>query len=348
MIVIMDEQADEQAREAVLAVLSAAGTGAFATRQRDRAMLIAEGEPATSLAETIAAMPGVAGITVVPGTHRLTSRAYQPADSVVQVSDVAVGGGDFVVAAGPCAVESREQLSRVASAVAASGATMLRGGAFKPRTSPYSFQGLGFDGLEMLAEQRSHTAIPTVTEVLEPAHVQRVAEFADVLQIGTRNMQNFPLLREAGRSGHPVLLKRGFAATVEEWLSSAEYIMCHGSDRVILCERGIRSYEPATRFTLDLSAIPVVKRLSHLPVIVDPSHAAGRAYLVRPLSLAAAAVGADGIIVDVHADPQSALCDGGQAIVCDDFAELMEALERVLGALGRSLAKLPSAVRRPG
>jgi 3-deoxy-7-phosphoheptulonate synthase len=348
MIVTMDGRASEQAREEVMAVLSAAGASVFATRQRDRAVLIAEGEPASSLAEVIGAMPGVAGITMVSGSHRLTSRAYQPADSVVQVSDIAVGGGDFVVAAGPCAVESREQLAGLAPAVAAAGATLLRGGAFKPRTSPYSFQGLGFEGLEMLREQRAQAGIPTVTEVLEPAHVQRVAECADILQIGTRNMQNYPLLREAGRSGHPVLLKRGFAATVEEWLSAAEYIMCHGSDRVILCERGIRSYEPATRFTLDLSAIPVVKRLSHLPVIVDPSHAAGRAYLVRPLSLAAAAVGADGIIVDVHAEPRSALCDGGQAIVCDEFAELMEALDRVLGALGRSLAKLPSAVSRAG
>jgi 3-deoxy-7-phosphoheptulonate synthase len=241
--------------------------------------------------------------------------------------------------AGPCSVESREQLVRTARSVAASGASLLRGGAFKPRTSPYAFQGLGIDGLNLLDEGRRHTGLPIITEVMEPAQVERVAETADILQIGARNMQNFPLLKEIGRSPKPCMLKRGLSATVEEWLMAAEYIMHAGNPNVILCERGIRTFETATRNTLDLSAIPLVKRLSHLPVIADPSHGTGHRYLVQPMALAAAAAGADGLLIEVHPEPDTALSDGPQSLTLEGFEQLMHTLERVLTAIGRPLAR---------
>jgi 3-deoxy-7-phosphoheptulonate synthase len=236
-----------------------------------------------------------------------------------------------------------------ARAVARSGAAILRGGAFKPRTSPYSFQGLGWDGLDLLVEQAGRVGLPIVTEVLEPGQVDGVAEHSDMLQIGTRNMQNFPLLREVGRTDRPVLLKRGFAATVEEWLGAAEYILREGNERVVLCERGVRTFESATRFTLDVSAIPVVKKLSHLPVIVDPSHSAGRSWLVRPLSLAAVAAGADGLLVDVHPDSSSARCDADQALTPTEFDELMVAVRAVGASVGRPVpSREPRAVPPDG
>jgi 3-deoxy-7-phosphoheptulonate synthase len=241
--------------------------------------------------------------------------------------------------AGPCSVESREQLVRTARGVAKSGATMLRGGAFKPRTSPYAFQGLGIDGLNVLDEGRRHTGLPIITEVMEPGQVERVAETADVLQIGARNMQNFPLLKEVGRTGKATMLKRGLSATIEEWLMAAEYIMHAGNSNVILCERGIRTFETATRNTLDLSAIPLIKRLSHLPVIADPSHGTGHRYLVAPMALAAAAAGADGLIIEVHPEPDSALSDGPQSLTLEDFEQLMRRLDMVLRAVDRPLAR---------
>jgi 3-deoxy-7-phosphoheptulonate synthase len=258
--------------------------------------------------------------------------------TVVDVSGVKIGR-DFVVIAGPCSVESEKQILDTASAVKAAGADMLRGGAFKPRTSPYSFQGLGIQGLKILEKAKQETGLPIVTEVVDPRDVSWVAEFADVLQIGTRNMQNFSLLKEVGNSGRPVLLKRGMHSTLEEWLNCAEYILSEGNPDVILCERGIRTFETYTRNTLDLSAVPAIKELSHLPIIIDPTHSTGRISLIASMSMAALAAGADGMIVEVHHNPQEALCDADQALTPDMFANMMERLR----PLKSFLNNLPSA-----
>ncbi|MGW6912688.1 3-deoxy-7-phosphoheptulonate synthase [Kitasatospora sp. NPDC054939] len=306
------------------------------------AVLVTEGAGTPETAESAERSPGVDRVVLVPGAQRLTSRSFRPQDTRVAVGGVdgpVVGGDGFLVIAGPCAVETPQQMTTVVDVVAAGGAGMLRGGAFKPRTSPYSFQGLGMAGLALLAEQRGRTGLPVVTEVVTPEDVERVAEESDMLQIGTRNMQNFALLREAGLSGRPVLLKRGMAATVEEWLLAAEYVLHLGNGGVVLCERGIRTYERATRFTLDLSAVAEAKRLTHLPVVVDPSHSTGRPHLVGPMSLAAAACGADGLLVDVHTDAGTALCDGAQALDAAQFTDLMERLEPVVKAVGRTLVR---------
>jgi 3-deoxy-7-phosphoheptulonate synthase len=247
----------------------------------------------------------------------------------VKIGNVRIGEG-FVVIAGPCAVESRDQMMKTAEAVKKAGADMLRGGAFKPRTSPHSFQGLGEEGLKILREAGDAFDMPVVTEVLDPRHVPLVSRYADVLQIGTRNMQNFPLLREVGRSGMPVLLKRGMSNTIEEWLSALDYILLEGNDNVILCERGIRTFSDSSRFTLDIAAVPALRELTILPVIVDPSHAAGRRELVIPLARAAKAVGADGIMVEVHPDPNKALSDGRQSLSLDEFRKMMEELRKCI------------------
>jgi len=264
---------------------------------------------------------------------RLVSRHHQPADSVVEVGAARLGGGGFTVIAGPCAVESREQILAAAAAVQAAGASLLRGDAFKPRTSPYSFQGLGRAGLDLLAEARERFGLPFVAEVVDPRQVEMVAGYADLIRIGSRNMSNFTLLAEAGRQPRPVMLKRGFTATIEEWLDAAEYICKEGNPRIVLCERGIRTFESQTRNTLDISAVPVVQSLSHLPVVVDPSHAAGRRALVAPLTLAALAVGADGVMIDVHPEPESALVDGAQALPPGEFAALMERVRALAAVL---------------
>jgi 3-deoxy-7-phosphoheptulonate synthase len=253
----------------------------------------------------------------------------------LEIAGRPIGGGAFALIAGPCAVESREQLLETAIAVAAAGGTLLRGGAYKPRTSPYAFQGLKERGLALLAEAKAETGLPVITEVMDPRELDKVLEVADVLQIGSRNMQNYPLLIEAGRSGAPVLLKRGLASTIDELLSSAEYVLNEGNESVMLCERGIRTFETAYRFTLDLAAVPALKERTHLPVIVDPSHAAGRRELVTPLSLAAAAVGADGLLVEVHPRPEEAVCDGPQALLTSEFAAYAERV-RAAAELGRS------------
>ncbi len=258
--------------------------------------------------------------------------------TVVNVSGIEIGR-DFVVIAGPCSVESEMQLLETARAVKASGADMLRGGAFKPRTSPYAFQGLGIQGLKILDKARQETGLPIITEVVDPRDVSWVAEFADVLQIGTRNMQNFSLLKEVGKSGRPALLKRGMYSTLEEWLNCAEYILSEGNPDVILCERGIRTFETYTRNTLDLSAVPAIKELSHLPIIIDPTHSTGRISLIESMSMAAAAAGADGMIVEVHHKPQEALCDADQALTPDSFATMMKRLR----PLSSFLESLPSA-----
>ena len=296
------------------------------------------GPGAESLADVLATMPGVREIRPVAPPYPQVSRDHHPESTEVKVDQLRIGGRELVVIAGPCSVESREQLGAVAKSVAGSGARMLRGGAFKPRSSPYSFQGLGEEGLELLAEAREATGLPVVTEVVSSEDVGLVARYADMLQIGARNMQNFRLLSEVGAQPRPVLLKRGMMSTVEELLLAAEYVVAAGNPRVVLCERGIRTFEKATRNTLDVSAVPVLKERSHLPVIVDPSHAAGRRELVPSLARAAVAAGADGLMVEVHPDPERALSDGRQSLTLDGFGEMMEQLRKVAGAVGRPLA----------
>lgn len=269
---------------------------------------------------------------------RLCRRELVPSGTVVSVGPAVVGDGSIAVFAGPCAVENRDQMLATATSVAQYGAVGLRGGAFKPRTSPYSFQGLKWEGLDLLAEARYRTGLPIVTEVVEPGHVERLAEVTDAFQVGARNMQNFSLLTEIGRSGMPVVLKRGFGNTVEEFLAASEYVLAEGNDQVILCERGIRTFESSTRFTLDLSSVALMKQRTHLPIMVDPSHAAGIPELVEPLTLGAVAVGADALIIDVHVTPEQALCDGKQALRPADFGHLMSRLQMLAMGLGRKLA----------
>ncbi len=286
------------------------------------------------LMSRLAALPGVETVTPISRPFKLTSREFHPEDTVIRILDAIVGDGTLTIMAGPCSVESREQLLETAEAVAAAGATVLRGGAFKPRTSPYSFQGLGVEGLRYLAEARERTGLPVVTEVMDPSQVEVVAEYADVLQVGTRNMQNYPLLTAVGRAGRPVMLKRGFSATIEEWLMAAEYIVSSGNPNVILCERGIRTFETYTRNTLDLAAVPLLHHLTHLPVIVDPSHATGKRWLVKPMALAAVAAGAHGVMVEVHPRPDTALSDGDQSLTFDQFRVLASALRTIHDEFG--------------
>ena len=269
--------------------------------------------------------------------YKRANRLFHPADSVIDVNGVKIGGNKVQVIAGPCSVESEDQITAVAEAVKKSGASLMRGGAFKPRTSPYSFQGLREEGLDLLQVAKKKTGLPIVTEIMSARMIERYVEDVDLIQVGARNMQNFELLKELGRTRKPILLKRGLSATIEEWLMSAEYIMSEGNENVILCERGIRTFEQYTRNTLDLSAIPVVKKLSHLPVIVDPSHAGGLWWLVEPLAKAAVAAGADGLIIEVHNDPEHAKCDGAQSLKPERFDNLMNSLRIIAGAVGRTL-----------
>jgi 3-deoxy-7-phosphoheptulonate synthase len=287
----------------------------------------------------MSAMPGVQEVVRVSSPYRLSSRSGHPEDTVITMADGTRIGGDAptVVIAGPCSVESEDQLRRTAEVIRKAGVRFMRGGAFKPRTSPYSFQGLGFDGLELLKKVSEEFGLFIVTEVMEPAHVPAIAEFSDIVQIGSRNMQNYPLLRQIGNIRKPVLLKRGAAATIEEWLMASEYILSGGNEKVILCERGIRTFETAVRFTTDISAVPIVKKLSHLPIIVDPSHGTGKREYVNSLSRAAIAAGADGIMVEVHPDPDRALSDGAQSLTFELFEELMGELVRIADAVDRPL-----------
>ncbi|MFN3179472.1 MAG: 3-deoxy-7-phosphoheptulonate synthase [Thermus sp.] len=294
--------------------------------------------PTPELMEHFRALPGVADVIPISKPYKLASLEVQPFPTILEFPTGKTGGDHVLVAAGPCGVESREQTLKAARYVKAHGAAMLRGGAFKPRTSPYAFQGLGLEGLRILAEARRETGLPVVTEVLSPDQVELVAEYADVLQVGARNAQNFPLLQAVGEAGKPVLLKRGMSMTLEEFLMSAEYILSRGNMQVILVERGIRTFEKATRYTLDVSAIPVLKTLTHLPVWVDPSHPAGRREWVIPLALAGLAAGADGLIVETHPEPEKALSDAAQQLHEHEFAELMAKARRLVEALGKTLA----------
>ena len=337
MLVVMRQDATAEQIRGVMEAVEARGFKAHAIPGAQRTAIGITGNKGALEAPAFESLPGVLEVIPVSHAYKLVSREVKPDDTVVQVGGVPVGGRGLVVIAGPCAVESREQALTIARAVKAAGAHLLRGGAFKPRTSPYSFQGLGEEGLKILAEAREATGLPVVTEAVDVEGLELVERYADAIQIGARNMQNFSLLRRAGRAKKPVLLKRGMSATLEEFLMSAEYILSEGNYGVILCERGVRTFSDFSRNTLDLAVVPAVKALSHLPILVDPSHGTGRRDKVAPLSRAAAAVGADGLIVEVHHDPNRALSDGPQSITPDMFEVLMRDLGQIAPVLGRHL-----------
>jgi len=337
LIIVMGKDATTEEVAQVVERLRDVGAEAHISEGRFRTVIGALGDRETIQQLPWEAFNGVERAVPVLKPFKFVSRDFQQEDSIVDVAGVQVGGGHFAVIAGPCAVESREQLFASAEAVAKAGATILRGDAFKPRTSPYSFQGLEEKGLELLAEAREEIGLPFVAEVVDPRDVELVLSYADLIRVGTRNMANFTLLSELGKHTAPVLLKRGFTATIEEWLNAAEYIYKEGNHDIIMCERGIRTFETATRNTLDISAVPVVKGLSHLPVIVDPSHAGGRRELVAPLSRVAVAAKADGFMVDVHPAPETALVDGAQAILPSEFAELMQDVRALCDVMGLEL-----------
>ena len=336
MIVIMKKDATPSQLTNVVACIEQMGCQAHVSRGEERTLIgvIGNGRPFDH--EKIEQMDGVEKTMPVLRPFKRASREFHPQNTLVTIGDVVVGGNEIVLIAGPCAVESRDQMLGIAEAAKEQGAHMLRGGAFKPRTSPYSFQGLGEEGLRILAEAREKTGLPVVTEVMQPELVPLVTSYADVLQIGARNMQNFALLHAVGKAQCPVLLKRGMMSTVEELLMAAEYILSHGNSRLILCERGIRTFETYTRNTLDINAVPLLKQLTHLPVVVDPSHGTGKWELVQPVSLAAIAAGADGLIVEVHTHPDQALSDGGQSLKPETFGNLVASLRRIAQAVGRT------------
>ena len=329
----MSHQALPAQVDAVVEKIGELGLTPELSKGEDRSIIGVIGGNAYAYREAFAHLPGIQEIVQITKPYKLASREWQPKNTVIDVGGVKVGGEEVVMMAGPCSVEGVEMLMETARHVAAQGAMILRGGAFKPRTSPYSFQGLGEEGLKMLARAREETGLKVITEVVTPGDVELVTRYADILQIGTRNMQNYALLQEAGRSGHPVMLKRGMSSTIEEWLLAAEYLLSQGNRNVMLCERGIRTFETATRFTLDINAVPLVRELSHLPVIVDPSQGTGRWSLVSPLSLAAVAAGANGLIVEVHPHPDDALSDGAQSLDFTTFDRLMADLKSLTGVL---------------
>nr|WP_297414741.1 3-deoxy-7-phosphoheptulonate synthase [uncultured Nocardioides sp.] len=335
MVVVMTPEASDADVAHVVEKVESVGGEAFVSKGVVRTIIGLVGDIDSFHGLNLRSLPGVANVHRISDPYKLVSRQHHPERSTVWVRGVPVGPDTFTFMAGPCAVESPQQTLEAVEMAKAAGATIMRGGAYKPRTSPYAFQGLGEKGLEILAAVRETTGLPIVTEVVDARDVPVVAEYADMLQIGTRNAANFGLLQAVGEAGKPVLLKRGMTATIEEWLMAAEYIAQRGNLDIVLCERGIRTFEPSTRNTLDISAVPVVQATSHLPVIVDPSHASGRKDLVVPLSRAAIAVGADGVIVDVHPDPESALCDGPQALLGADLRALAQAVRQLPPALGR-------------
>ena len=338
MIVEMRTGAGKDEVDAVLAKVKSLGLEVQMNYGTNKTVIAVLGSNTGQLpTDILAVLPGVESVTRIMKPYKLASRGFKKEDSLVDIDGVVIGGKRVVIMAGPCAVESRQQLDDAAAAVKEVGATVLRGGAFKPRTSPFSFQGLEKSGLELLAEAKKKFGLPVITEVVDPHDVPLVASYADILQVGSRNMQNFSLLMAVGRSQHPVLLKRGFSATVTEWLTAADYILAEGNNRVILCERGIRTFEGSTRFSLDISSIPVIKRSSHLPIIVDPSHAAGHHDLVPAMARAAIAAGADGLLIEVHPNPEEAMVDGLQSLTLPNFARLMDELRQVARSVGREL-----------
>ncbi len=337
MIIVMQKGASARQIANVTARVEQSGRQVHLSEGEERTIIGVVGDGRPLDRTQFEMMEGVEKIVPILSPYKLASRDFRPQDTLVKLNGMKAGGPQIIVMAGPCAVENREQLLTTAHAVKAAGATVLRGGAFKPRSSPYSFQGLGLEGLKLLAEARKETGLLVVTEVISPETVPLVSSYADILQVGARNMQNFALLHAVGEAQKPVLLKRGMMSTMEELLMSAEYILSHGNDRVILCERGIRTFEPYTRNTLDINAVPMLKQLTHLPVFVDPSHGTGKWSLVGPVARAAIAAGADGLEIEVHPDPEQALSDGAQSLKPERFARLMEELRAVAAAVGRTL-----------
>ncbi len=338
MVVIMKPGFTRAELDHAIREMENGGVKVMISKGSETTILGAEGNAAKIDIEKMQALPGVERVMRVSEPYKKANRKYHPDDSVIDVAPgVKVGGRKLAVMAGPCSVENEEQITNVAKAVKAGGAQILRGGAFKPRTSPYSFQGMGYDGLDLLEKARSATGLPVVTELMSTDDIGYFAEHVDIIQVGARNMQNFDLLKRLGKVDKPILLKRGLSATIEEWIMSAEYIMAGGNDKVILCERGVRTFESFTRNTLDLSAVLAVKQQSHLPVVVDPSHASGQAWMVEKLSLAAIAAGCDGLIIEVHNDPIHALCDGQQSITPEQFSALMEKANTVAQCVGREM-----------
>ena len=337
MLIVMRKGYAEKEIEDILERLTKLGFTGHVSKGVEQTVIGVVGRTYPELRDTLELLPGVDEVVPISRPFKLSSREFQPQDSTIKVGGVTIGGGELVVMAGPCAVETEEQVLQTARAVKAAGANILRGGAFKPSTSPYSFRGLGEDGLKILDKARQETGMPIITEVMTPPDVELVSRYADILQVGARNMQNFILLDEVGRARKPVMLKRGMSATIQEWLLSAEYILSHGNRQVMLCERGIRTYETYTRNTMDISAIPIIDKLSHLPIIADPSHGTGKWYLVTPLALAAVAAGADGLMIEVHPAPDHALKDGAQSLTFDNFQQLMAQVGMVAASVGRKM-----------
>ena len=337
MIIVLRKNATTEEIEHIKEKIESLGLAVHVSKGEERTIIGAIGDETKLAGAPLEALPGVEKVMPILKPYKLVSREFRSESTVIEVDGIDIGAKTVRVIAGPCSVETKELLIDCAEKVKKAGATFMRGGAFKPRTSPYSFQGLGEEGLKYLREAKKATGLPIVTELMDPRETELVAEYADIIQIGARNMQNFRLLTDVGRTGKPVLLKRGLSATIKELLMSAEYIASQGNTNIILCERGIRTFETATRNTLDLSAVPVLKRETHLPVFIDPSHATGKWDFVAPLSVAAVAVGADGLLVEVHSEPENALCDGAQSLKPDKFEALMGQLRKVAEAVGRSI-----------
>jgi len=337
MIAVTSNQITDERIAEIVHVIEKYGVQAHVSRGTDRTVIGIIGKADPKLAEQLRQMSGIENVIKISKSYKLASRDFHPDNTVIKIKDVEIGGGELVVMGGPCAVESPQQIDEIARLVKAAGGQVLRGGAFKPRTGPYSFQGIGVDGLEMMAEAGRKHGLLTITEVMTPEYVDICAEHADILQVGTRNMQNFDLLRKLGTIQKPVLLKRGFSATYDEFLNAAEYILAGGNPNVMLCERGIRTFETYTRNTLDLAAIPVLHQLSHLPVISDPSHGTGRRELVETMSKASVAAGADGLIIEMHTDPDNSMTgDGVQSLFPDQFARLLQDLEKLAPLCGKT------------
>lgn len=337
MIIVLKRGATEKQVSHILKKIESLGLKTMISKGVERTIIGVIGEEDVLRVQPLEVYPGVEKVMPVLAPYKLVSREFKEQDSVIDVGGVKIGGGKIVVMAGPCSVENQQLLLEIAEKTEQAGAVVLRGGAFKPRTSPYSFQGLGEEALKYLADVRKRTGLKIVSELMDTKDLPLLEEYADIIQIGARNMQNFNLLKEVGKSKRPVLLKRGMSSTIKELLMSAEYILSGGNFNVILCERGIRTFEDYTRFTLDISAIPVIKSLSHLPIIVDPSHAAGKWGLVSAVAKAAVAAGADGLLIEVHSRPEDAFSDGAQSLLPENFAELMGELKKIAGAVGREL-----------
>lgn len=337
MIIVLKPGATEREIEHIVGKIKEVGLKSHINKGEERTIIGVIGDERVLQSQPLLAFPGVEGVLPILAPYKLVSREFKKENTVLDVQGIKIGGKRLVMMAGPCSVEKQDLLSSIAQEVKEAGAVILRGGAFKPRTSPYAFQGLGEEGLEYLTEAKKKTGLLIITEIMDPRDMPMMLKHADIIQIGARNMQNFRLLAEVGSYNKPVMLKRGLSATIKEFLLSAEYIMAAGNSQVILCERGIRTFETATRNTLDLSAVPVIRELSHLPIIIDPSHAVGKTHLVAPMAKAAVAAGADGLIIEVHSNPEEAYCDGEQAMLPKDFKTLMAQLRRIAAAVDREL-----------